>query len=164
MHSSLQGGRELATTGHEHGKWGTQAECGHETYSCAAGAGSLNNLVHTCRAGGTVKQRSRRNRAKGGLGPHLSRVALADCCPKRRRAHVLNCFSRVWLFAPPWIVAHQAPLSVEFSRQECWSGLPALPPPGDLPHPGIKLTCLKSPALEGGFSISSTTWEAQAPL
>ena len=36
----------------------------------------------------------------------------------------------------PWTVAHQAPLSMEFSRQEYWSGLP-FPPPGDLPDPGI---------------------------
>ena len=40
-------------------------------------------------------------------------------------------FSRVWLFATPWPVAHQAPLPMDFSRQEYWSGLP-LPTPGDL--------------------------------
>ena len=45
--------------------------------------------------------------------------------------------SRVRLFANPWTVAHQAPLSVEFSRQEHWSGLPC-PSAGDLPDPGIK--------------------------
>ena len=39
--------------------------------------------------------------------------------------------------ATPWIVAHQAPLSVEFSRQESWSELPC-PPSGDLPNPGIE--------------------------
>ena len=77
---------------------------------------------------------------------------------------MLNCFSRVSLFATPWIIAPQFPLSMEFSRQECWSGLPALPPPGDLPHPGVELTCLKSPALAGGFSLYSATWEAHAPL
>ena len=42
--------------------------------------------------------------------------------------------SRVWLFVTPWTVAHQACLSVGFSRQEYWSGLP-LPYPGDLPDP-----------------------------
>ena len=41
------------------------------------------------------------------------------------------------LFATPWAVARQAPLSLGFSRQEYWSGLPC-PPPGDLPNPGIK--------------------------
>ena len=44
----------------------------------------------------------------------------------------------------PWTVVHQAPLSVEFSRQEYWSGLPC-PPPGDLPNPGFEP---KSPALQ----------------
>ena len=55
----------------------------------------------------------------------------------------LNHFSCVLLFVTPWIVTCQAPLSMEFSRQEYWSGLPC-PPPGDLPHPGIKP---RSPAL-----------------
>ena len=49
---------------------------------------------------------------------------------------VLSHFSRVWLFATLWTVAHQAPLSMGFSRQEYWSGWPC-PPPGDLPDPGI---------------------------
>ena len=50
-------------------------------------------------------------------------------------------------FATLWTPAHQAPLSVGFSRQEYWSGLP-FPPPGDLPDPGIEP---ESPALAGGF-------------
>ena len=45
--------------------------------------------------------------------------------------------SCVRLFATPWTIAYQAPLSVEFCRQEYWSGLP-FPSPGDLPNPGIK--------------------------
>ena len=51
--------------------------------------------------------------------------------------------NRVWLFVTPWTVAHQAPLSMGFSRQEHWSGLPC-PPPGDLPNSGIEpcLLCL----------------------
>ena len=53
---------------------------------------------------------------------------------KRKKAKLL---SRVWLFATPWTVAYQAPLSMEFSRQEYWSGLP-FPYPGDLPDPGIE--------------------------
>ena len=52
----------------------------------------------------------------------------------------------VWLFVTPWTVAHQAPLSMGFSRQEYWSGLPC-PPPGDLPKPGIEPGSLMSPAL-----------------
>ena len=50
---------------------------------------------------------------------------------------VPSCFSRVRLFVTPWTVAHQAPPSMGFFRQERWSGLPR-PPPGDLPDPGIK--------------------------
>ena len=50
----------------------------------------------------------------------------------------------------PWAVAHQAPLSMGFSRQEYWSGL-LCPPPGDLPNPGIKL---RSPALQAGSLLS----------
>ena len=52
--------------------------------------------------------------------------------------------SHVRLFATPWTVAHQAPLTMGFSRQEHWSGLPC-PPPGDLPDPGMEAG---SPALQ----------------
>ena len=50
---------------------------------------------------------------------------------------VLTCFSPVSLLSTPWTVAHQVPLSLGFSRQEYWSGLP-FPSPGNLSHPGIK--------------------------
>ena len=56
----------------------------------------------------------------------------------------VKLLSRVQLFATPWTVAYQAPLSIEFSRQEYWSGLP-FPSPGDLPDPAIKPG---SPALQ----------------
>ena len=49
-----------------------------------------------------------------------------------------------------WAVAHQAPLSMEFSRQEYWTGLP-FPPSGDLPNPEIVLVSPASPELAGGF-------------
>ena len=68
--------------------------------------------------------------------------------------------SRVRLFVTPWAVAHQGPLSMGFSRQEYWSGLP-FPSPGDLPHPGIDPMSLMSPALTGEFFTISATWEAQ---
>ena len=58
------------------------------------------------------------------------------------------------LFATPWIVAHQAPLSMEISRQEYWNGLP-FPSPGNLPDSGIKPMSLESPAMVDGFY----TWE-----
>ena len=64
------------------------------------------------------------------------------------QVHALSCAG---LVAVTWTVAHQAPLSMEFFRQECWSGLP-FPPPGDLPDPGIKSASLAPPALPGGFT------------
>ena len=53
-------------------------------------------------------------------------------------------------FVTPWTVAHQAPLSMEFFRQEYWCRLP-LPSPGDLPDPAIKPASLAPPAFAGGF-------------
>ena len=67
--------------------------------------------------------------------------------------------SRIQLFATPWIVARQAPLSMGFSRQEYWSGL-LFPPPGDLPDSGAKPGSHKSPALAGWMFTTSATWEA----
>ena len=75
-------------------------------------------------------------------------------------ACVLSCFSRVWIFVTPWTVACQGHLSMGFSRQEYWSGLPC-PPPGDLPHPGIKPVSLTSPTLAGRFFTTWDSWEAQ---
>ena len=72
---------------------------------------------------------------------------------------MLSCFSCVQLFATLWTIACQAPLSMGFSRQEYWSGLPRLPR-GDLPEPEIKCTSLPSPALAGGFFTTRVTWEA----
>ena len=74
-------------------------------------------------------------------------------CPK-----LLSC---LWLFANPWTVAHQVPLSLGFYRQEYWSGLPC-PPPRDLPNPGIEPVSLMSPALAGRFLTPSATWETPA--
>ena len=63
---------------------------------------------------------------------------------------VLSHFSCVRIFVTPWAVARQALLSMGFSRQEHWSGLPP-PSPGDLPDPGSQPTSSTSPALAGGF-------------
>ena len=57
---------------------------------------------------------------------------------------MLSRFACVPLFAALWTVAHQAPLSMGFSRQEYWTGLPC-PPPGDLCNPGVEVV---SPALQ----------------
>ena len=72
---------------------------------------------------------------------------------------MLSRFSHVWLFAVPPIVSHWAPLSMEYSRQEYWSGLPCSSQ-GDLPHSGFKPKSFMSPALAGGFFTTNATWEA----
>ena len=69
-------------------------------------------------------------------------------------------FSRVWFFATPWTVVRQALLSMAFSRQEYWSGLP-FPSPGDLPDPGIEtqVSCIA-----GRFFTTRATREAHHHL
>ena len=67
--------------------------------------------------------------------------------------------SHVQLFSTLWTVVHQAPLSMGFSRQEYWSGLP-FPSPGELLNPGVEPVFVRSPALAGGFFTISATWEA----
>ena len=66
--------------------------------------------------------------------------------------------SHVKLFATLWTVAHQAPLSIGFPRQEYWSGLP-FPSPGNLPNPGIEPMSPASPAFTGRFFTTRATWE-----
>ena len=61
------------------------------------------------------------------------------------------------LFATPWILAHKAPLSMKFSRQEYWSGFPC-PPLADLPNPEIKVSYISE--LAGRFLTIIATWEA----
>ena len=60
----------------------------------------------------------------------------------------------------PWTVAHQVPLSMGFSRQEYWNGMPFIPP-GELPNLGIEPASLMSPALTDGFFTTSTIRKAQ---
>ena len=72
---------------------------------------------------------------------------------------VLSCFSCAQLFAAPWTVGRQAPLSMGFSRKEYWSEL-LFPLPGHLPDPGMKPTSLMPPALAGRFSTTSASWGA----
>ena len=74
-------------------------------------------------------------------------------------AAAAKSLSHVQLFATPWTVALQAPLSMGFSRQEYWSGLPLLPP-GVLPNPGTEPASFMSPVLAGGFFTTIATWEA----
>ena len=75
-------------------------------------------------------------------------------------SYVCVCaLSRVPLSAAPWTVARQAPLSMEFSRQEHWSGLPFLTP-GDLSDTGIKPMSLASPELAGRLFTAGSTYTA----
>ena len=67
---------------------------------------------------------------------------------------MLSWFSRVQLFMTLQTIVYQAPLSMGFSRQESWSGLP-YPSPGDLSDPGIEPVSLTSPALAGRFFTTS---------
>ena len=70
--------------------------------------------------------------------------------------HVLSHFSHVQLIVTLWTIAHQPSLSMGFSRQGYWSGLPC-PPSRGSSYPGIEPV---SPALAGGLFTPSTTWEA----
>ena len=73
----------------------------------------------------------------------------------------LSHFSDVWLFATLWTLAHQAPLSMGFFRQEYWSGL-SFPPPGDLPDPGIEPLPLMSSASAGRFFTTRAPWQSHS--
>ena len=104
------------------------------------------------------------------LGPRFARTMCRAWSPRDSSRIPIRCsvcvcvcvcqwLSRVRLFATPWTAAHQAPLSLGFSRQEYWSGLPC-PSPEDLPDPGIEPMTPVSPALAGGFFTTSAD-EAQ---
>ena len=82
-------------------------------------------------------------------------VSLTFSCPCDEPCCVVSVMSDS---VTPWTVAHQAPLSMGFTRQEYWSGLPC-PPPEDLPALGLEPMSLTSPALAGGFFTNCTTWE-----
>ena len=75
---------------------------------------------------------------------HIWPFSLPVPIPSLHVCHVLSC---VWLFETPWTGVHQAPLYMEFSRQEYWNGLP-FPPPADLPDPGIRPASPVPPALQ----------------
>ena len=87
-------------------------------------------------------------------------VIFLEVCLIELSVCVLSHLSRVGLFVTLWTIARQAPLSMGFSRQEHWSGLPCSSL-GDLPNPGIKPRSLTSPALAGGFFTTSASWENQ---
>ena len=83
-------------------------------------------------------------KAAGTQGSELS-----SC---RVSAEQVLVLSGIQLFVTPWTVAHQAPPSMGFSRQEYWRGLP-VPPPGNRPNPGIESASLSSPHLQTDFFL-----------
>ena len=100
---------------------------------------------------GSVSWRTLTNTGDVGVCTRLSTCSSTlgeeDRASRDGRACVLSSLRQVWLFVTLWTIVHQAPLSMGFSRQECWSGLPCLPA-GDLPHPGIKPRSPAVPALQ----------------
>ena len=82
---------------------------------------------------------------------------------QQQQQQQLSHFSHVRFCATPWTVARQAPLSMGFSRQEHWSGLPFLPP-GGLPDSGLEPVTFMSPALAGGLFATCATREALLSL
>ena len=85
------------------------------------------------------------------ISPHTAHCNTGNCSLVSFTCCYCVCvLSRVWLFVTPWMAARQSPLSMEFSRQEYWSGLPCLSP-GDFPDLGIKPVSLASPALADGL-------------
>ena len=102
-------------------------------------------------------------RSRGGQSFACSENATASLPPyesnlKSEKVKVKS-LSRVQLFATQWTVAYQSPQSMEFSRQECWSGLP-FPSPGDLLHPWIEPG---SPAAGSRFTVWATRKAISAP-
>ena len=91
---------------------------------------------------------------KSSQFPRLRSIYVCNYCA------VLSRFSHVQHFVILWTLAHQAPLSMGFSRQEYWGRLPC-PPPGALPDLGMGPMTHMPPAVAGGFFITSSTWEAQ---
>ena len=94
---------------------------------------------------------SNNQNASPQMGVSLRKRKESQRSPEAGEVRAMQCSSlgRVRLFATPWTAAHQAPLSMGFSRKEHWSGLPC-PPPGDRPSPGTEPVSLASLALVGG--------------
>ena len=101
-------------------------------------------FLHLPAERGSGKRLPRKHQA-----PHPEQRAFLEMLsdgPQHLMRECVHACSVVWLFVTPWTVARQAPVSMEFFRQEYWSGL-LFPSPGDLPNP----VSLESPALAGRF-------------
>ena len=101
--------------------------------------------------GGELRKRGK------GQGKGRKKFSFLLNCLLKWNVCMLSRLSHVQLFATLWTGALQAPLYMGFSRQEYWNGLP---PPGDLPNPGIELASLTSLALASRFFTTDATWEA----
>ena len=95
----------------------------------------------------------------GSLGKRQNSLRNIPVYSMYQLEFMLSLLSHVCLFATLWTVAHEAPLSMEFSRQQCWSGL-LCPPPGNFPDPGIETAPLMSPVLAGGYFTTMPPWKA----
>ena len=95
------------------------------------------------------KQQQKQEMECGVLSALLPKLALLCMCAKLLQSCPILC--------DPMTISRQAPLSIGFSRQEYWSGLPC-PPPEDLPDPEIEPESLMSPTLAGRFFYTSATW------
>ena len=96
-----------------------------------------------------------------GVLPFHAILTLPEIAQDPTHACVLSRFSRVQFFVTLWTVNHQTPLSMGFSRQEYWSGLP-FSSPGDLPNPGIEPVSPASPALQAD-SLPLSHWGSLRP-
>ena len=129
--------RQQSTCGHAHCSPGARAEV-RITHS---GVSALEDLIFTIKKGG-----------KKCMCEHKKDWHVYSCSETLKWSHSVVSDS----LRPPWTVAYKAPLSMEFSRQEYWSGLP-FPSPRDLPNPGIEPG---SPALQADTSVFWATREA----
>ena len=108
---------------------------------------SSSRLNSLCISGGGLQGEICLGRAKHKACNALHLCVLAHPQTSLLQFTLMLMLSHVRLFATLWTLAHQAPLSMGFSRLEYWSGLPFLPP-GDVPNPGIELAPPVSPALQ----------------
>jgi len=102
-----------------------------------------------------------KGRQKKGTDIYYQHLAILSQLRFYLCVHPHTCaLSTIRLFTVPWTVAHKASLSMDFFRQEYWSGL-LFPSPGDLLSPGTKSESLASSMLKRGFCTSASPWEAQ---
>ena len=144
------------------GGWADGAQgCGLRSFSapkvrlCSGLQQQPPEAAHWCCLGIRLVTASRM--AKRSLPAYLffdSRAVNTGLLALKENGGKLSC---IWLFATPWTVARQAPMSLEFPRQEYWSGLP-FPSAGDLSNPGIEPV---SPTLAGGFFTTAPPGKPQ---